>query len=216
MFLVTVGEVEDLFHTEYYNFHEKESGGLRMACDYYELPQHVREHVDYITPTVQLDGLRPMAHIQTATKSMAIADHITADGGADDLSTCSIFFTIHCLRALYKIPVASHNNTGNELGILGLGNYFYIPDFKEYLRNWTCPRIPQDVEPEFVSVYGGKPGDLSLAEAGKVGEAALDTQASTSIIYPQKLRFYEVGPSKYITGFDLFLDALVSILLSST
>jgi hypothetical protein len=35
--------------------------------------------------------------------------------------------SIHCLRALYSIPLADRNNTENELGIYASGDYLYIP-----------------------------------------------------------------------------------------
>ena len=46
-FNATVSETEGLFNTEYHYYEHDLSGGYRIACDEYHLPQHVREHVDF-------------------------------------------------------------------------------------------------------------------------------------------------------------------------
>jgi hypothetical protein len=105
--------------------------------------------------------------------------------------------------------------TGNELGIYASWDHLYAPDLPVYYKNWTSPQIPSDVEPEFISIYGGKRGTQSMAEANRASESALDIQTTQSIIYPQKVRLYQVGASEYISSFNIFLDALVSIMSHS-
>jgi tripeptidyl-peptidase-1 len=214
-FSATVGELEELLHTEYHNYQHKQSGGYRIACDEYKIPQHVRQHVDFITPTIQLEGLRPVARATPAIAPPATNNDDYTMGEPDDLARCQSFMSIHCLRALYNIPLADRNNTGNELGIYASWDHLYAPDLPVYYKNWTSPQIPSDVEPEFISIYGGKRGTQSMAEANRASESALDIQTTQSIIYPQKVRLYQVGASEYISSFNIFLDALVSIMSHS-
>ena len=70
--------MELLFNTEYHYYEHDLSGGYRIACDEYHLPQSVREHVDFAVgslliklgnvyadlgrkmPTIQLEGMSPV------------------------------------------------------------------------------------------------------------------------------------------------------------
>lgn len=54
-FDLTVGEAERLLKTEYHVYKHK-SGTPQVACSEYSVPDYVREHVDFITPTVHFDN----------------------------------------------------------------------------------------------------------------------------------------------------------------
>ncbi|KAK5115872.1 hypothetical protein LTR85_009466 [Meristemomyces frigidus] len=204
-FTATVDEAEHLFNTEYHVYQHKESGGYRIACDQYGLPANVRQHIDFVMPTIQLDGLRPVAQ----TKPAALAPMPFT--GLTGLKNCSTLITIDCLRAIYGIPVGQYNHSGNELGIAEWADYLYLPDLKIFFENFTSPKIPSDVTPEFISIDGGKPSNLTVAKAEEVVESALDFQTSYSIIYPQGIRLYQNGDSVNVDSvgtFNIFLDAL--------
>lgn len=159
-------------------------------------------------PTIQLDGLRPVA--QTKRTALATPLNIT---GLTGLTQCDKLITIDCLRAIYKIPVGKYNHSSNVLGIAEWADYLYLPDLKTFFENFTSPRIPSDVVPEFVSIDGGKPSNLTVAKAGDVIESALDFQTAYSIIWPQQTRLYQNGDSVNVDSvgtFNIFLDALVS------
>jgi tripeptidyl-peptidase-1 len=206
-FSATVGELEGLLNTQYHYFRHKESGGYRIACDEYGLPGHVQKHVDFIMPTIQLDGLRPVAQSKA---TMQAAINITGLTGTTQRST---LITIDCLRAIYNIPVGKYNHSGNQLGIAEWADYLYLPDLKIFFENFTSPRIPSDVVPEFISIDGGKPSNLTVAKAQEVVESALDFQTAYSIIWPQQTRLYQNGDSVNVDSvgsFNIFLDALVS------
>nr|POF14132.1 aorsin [Quercus suber] len=204
-FTATVAEAESLFNTEYHRFAHKETGAHRLACDEYSLPQHVRQHIDFVMPTIQLDGLQPVA--QKAPAYLAPINQT----GLTGTTNCTKLITIDCLRAIYNLPVAKYHHSGNELGIAEWADYLYLPDLKTFFQNFTSPRIPSDVTPEFISIDGGKPSNLSVAEAGEVVESALDFQTAYSIIYPQGIRLYQNGDSVNVDSvgtFNIFLDAL--------
>jgi tripeptidyl-peptidase-1 len=194
-------------NTEYHYFQHKKSGGYRIACDEYGLPQHVREHVDFVMPTIQLDGLEPVAHARATIQAPV---NIT---GLSGTINCATLITIDCLRAIYNIPVGKYNHSGNQLGIAEWADYLYLPDLKTFFQNFTSPKIPSDVVPEFISIDGGKPANLSVALASEVIESALDFQTAYSIIWPQQTRLYQSGDSVNVDSvgtFNIFLDALVS------
>ncbi|KAL9051920.1 MAG: hypothetical protein Q9162_005704 [Coniocarpon cinnabarinum] len=51
---ITAIEAERLLQTEYYEHLDSVTGGAIPACDNYSVPEHVSEHVDYITPGIKL------------------------------------------------------------------------------------------------------------------------------------------------------------------
>ena len=204
-FSASVSELEELLHTKYHSY-KHETGGYRIACDEYGLPPLVREHVDFIMPTIQLDSLKPVAQ-----KLPALMTEATATGFLTNVSSCHSLITINCLRAIYKLPIAKFSHKGNELGIAEWADYLYLPDLKNFFEQWSSPKIPSDVTPEFVSIDGGKPSNLTVARKGI--ESALDFQTAYSIIYPQNTRLYQNGDSVNVDSvgtFNIFLDALVS------
>ncbi|KAL1598497.1 hypothetical protein SLS59_006782 [Nothophoma quercina] len=204
-FSATVAELEDLLKTEYHYYQHKASGGFRIACDEYGLPQRVGKHVDFVMPTIQLDGLQPVAQSKATIQA---AVNIT---GLFGTTNCNSLITIDCLRAIYNLPVGKYNHTGNQLGIAEWADYLYLPDLKTFFENFTNPKIPSDVVPEFISIDGGKPSNLSLAQEEKVVESALDFQTAYSIIWPQQTRLYQNGDSVNVDSvgtFNIFLDAL--------
>ncbi|KAF2633063.1 subtilisin-like protein [Macroventuria anomochaeta] len=204
-FSATVEELEALLKTEYHYYQHKASGGFRIACDEYGLPQRVGKHVDFVMPTIQLDGLQPVAQSKATIQAPI---NIT---GLFGTTNCSSLITIDCLRAIYNLPVGKYNHTGNQLGIAEWADYLYLPDLKTFFENFTNPKIPSDVVPEFISIDGGKPSNLSLAQEEKVVESALDFQTAYSIIWPQQTRLYQNGDSVNVDSvgtFNIFLDAL--------
>lgn len=187
-------------------YRHKDSEGFRVACDEYSLPSNVRQHIDFVMPTIQLDGLRPVSQTRPAAMKLATQSSLTGT------KNCSTLITIDCLRAIYRIPVATTNTTGNQLGIAEWADYLYLPDLKAYFQNWTSPQIPASTVPEFISIDGGKPSNLTVAKLEEVIESALDFQTSYSIIYPQGIRLYQNGDSVNVDSvgtFNIFLDALV-------
>lgn len=204
-FNASIAEAERLFDTEYHYFEQKMTSGFRIACDSYSLPSSVRPHVDFVMPTIQLDGLKPVANVMPRVEAPIPLTGLTG------LAHCNQLITIECLRALYNFPAGHTNHTGNQLGIAEWADYLYLPDLASFFKNWTSPKIPTDVTPEFISIDGGKRSNLTVAEAEDVIESALDFQTSYSIIYPQGIRLYQNGDSVNVDSvgtFNIFLDAL--------
>ena len=54
-FNATVGEMERLLKTTYHVYKHEHHGNNHVACDKYHVPEHLKEHIDIITPTVHFD-----------------------------------------------------------------------------------------------------------------------------------------------------------------
>ncbi|KAK7739386.1 hypothetical protein SLS63_001729 [Diaporthe eres] len=183
----TVQEAEQLFSTEYWHYQHTTSGGLRLACDHYSLPEHIQQHVDFAMPTVQLDGLKPVANVDRNLMARI-------PGGATLGSRpCGELVTVDCLRKLYNFPAGNSSAADNQMGIGEWADYLYEEDLPTYFKNFTSPEIPADTRPEFIAIDGGLTANLTTVSQGSGVESALDFQAAYSIIYPQKLRLYQVG-----------------------
>ena len=110
-FDATVAETERLFNTEYYFYEHDDSGGYRIACDEYHLPQSVQEHVDFAMPTLQLEGMRPIADLHPNRAQPSPLQ------GLFGLTNCSELITIECLRAIYQFGQGNTSAPGNAMGI---------------------------------------------------------------------------------------------------
>lgn len=102
-------------------------------------------------PTTQLDGLKPVANARPA-----LSTEVLGITGLTGLKHCDELITIDCLRAIYDIPVGKTNHSGNEIGIAEWADYLYLPDLAIFFENYTSPKIPSNVHPEFISIDGGK------------------------------------------------------------
>ncbi len=108
-------------------------------------------------PTVQLDGLKPIANTNHGRDTMAIIP-----GGASLGSlSCGSLITIECLRKLYKFPVGKTAAASNKIGIAEWADYLYEPDLPIYFKNFTTPEISADTKPEFIAIDGGLTGNLT-------------------------------------------------------
>jgi tripeptidyl-peptidase-1 len=158
-------------------------------------------------PTIQLEGMRPIPNLLPK-----IEQPTPITGLGTGLTTCSNLTTIVCLRALYQFGAGNTSAAGNEMGIGEWADFLYLPDLPLFFKNYTTQPIPADTTPEFISIDGGQTANFTYDNSTGAGvESALDFQTSYSIIYPQKLRLYQVGDGVNIDSvgtFNIFLDAL--------
>ncbi|KAI0145619.1 peptidase S8/S53 domain-containing protein [Xylariaceae sp. FL1272] len=203
----TVEEAERLFATEYYHYKHVEDGAYRLAVDAYSLPEHVQKHVDFVMPTIALDGMRPVANKQINTELQATFPQGASLGSLP----CGQLITIDCLRDLYKLPTLKTAAANNSLGVAEWADYLYYPDLPIFYKNFTSPEIPADTVPEFISIDGGLHANLTTVSQDSGIESALDVQSVYSIIHPQSVRLYQIGDGINVDSvgtFNIFLDAL--------
>ena len=55
-FEVTVSEAENLLNTQYFEYKHATTGQAHVACEEYSIPEDVKEHIDFVTPTLHFDA----------------------------------------------------------------------------------------------------------------------------------------------------------------
>lgn len=120
-FDATIEETETLLHTEYKMYIHVETGKPHLACDEYSVPVKLRDHIDFITPTVAFDAIvkdRPRKRYLERRDEIAgkpisgavrgeeipIPELANFSNAASALANCDKFITPQCLRALYEVP----------------------------------------------------------------------------------------------------------------
>lgn len=122
---------------------------------------------------------------------------------------CDKLITPDCVRALYKIPLATKSHPQNSLGIFQEDNYFHAEDLDLFFENQTT-NIPLGTRPLEVMIANTDGGGSS----SKFGlESALDLQVAYPILYPQTITVYQTNDhldAQYSSqGFlDGFLNAI--------
>lgn len=79
---VSVAEAEQLLATKYYVY-QHEDGSEDIGCHHgYHLPEHVRGHVDLVTPTVHFEMIKLGAHGGNRKRSLSPAGKMRKPNGA--------------------------------------------------------------------------------------------------------------------------------------
>lgn len=119
-FNATVEEAESLLRTKYSVYKNVETGKDHLACEDYSVPPNLREHIDFITPTVHFDAIvktrkkvRSLENREMKVRPFPIAhpgpspivrpgtDAVPQPQVAFTLANCFTYVTPECLRALY-------------------------------------------------------------------------------------------------------------------
>jgi len=227
---VPAEDVERLFMSELYEYEHSRTGDIRIGCDEYHVPSHLANHVDYITPGVKMSAVlrkrtrkrneawgpnwRPKSPKQApwgpfGPWQMPPAAH----GLPADLQNCGFNITPPCWRALYNLPMPHINDTVNDVGLYEQGDYFALEDLSKYFATFA-PNVPPDTSPKVLSVDGGE-APVPITDPGVGGEADLDIDIVTALLYPQSVVVYQVDDANYApkevavdNTFNTFLDAL--------
>ncbi|KAH6647170.1 peptidase S8/S53 domain-containing protein [Truncatella angustata] len=217
-----VREAEALFQTQYHEVEHK--GALKLGSEEYYLPQHIREHVDYVTPGVKLSspmkkrsitrGNHQRSRPYKVTPSPADwqdAATIDAHHLGHDLAGCAKNFTPPCYRALYKIPEDNKALEGNSVGLYESGDTYSQEDIDLFFAKYA-PYIPQGTSP-IPAFVDGAVAPVPVDSDYNTGESEIDIDIVASLVYPQTITLYQVDDipnlSSGIAGFlNTFLDAL--------
>lgn len=112
-FDASVEEAESLLRTKYHVYTNSETGKDHLACEDYSVPAHIREHIDFITPTVHFDAIvktkkkrRDLQGRDIQTKPVPIAvpgpEVAPTPQVVYNLANCYEYTTPDCIRALYN------------------------------------------------------------------------------------------------------------------
>ena len=233
-FDATVAEAESLLKTEYHVY-EHESGKPHVACSEYHVPEHVRHHVDFITPTVHFDAklsppsdetnkkikrAGPKSEVGTnvipgtAVKLGAPGSGSLPKKGADiditgildQLSNCSKRIVPNCLRALYKIPPVFTSKQTNPYGIVEYTPQAYLQgDLDLFFANFSKNQVQRT--PIFDSIDGGV-DQTTNRSFNFNGESDLDLEYAMTLVNPIPVTLYQVGDLPQGASFNNFLDGI--------
>jgi tripeptidyl-peptidase-1 len=167
---LTIAEAESLLKTQYNVFEHSETSKRSLAVDEYSVPEHVRRHIDYISPTVQ-----PLTMIKHIIQKEAEVDSINVAGSGLpdwvwDLSSCDTNTTRACIQALYNMPNGTYQHA--PLAVVEYQTEAYIKnDLDLYMQNFVSEDC--DEEPTILVM-----SDTTFNTTAKpdIGEGNLDVQ----------------------------------------
>ena len=114
-----------------------------------------------------------------------------------DLQFCGYEITPDCVRALYNIPRNTINSPENALGVAEFYPDAYSQKDLNMFFKAVAPYVPQGTHPKLVSIDGGR-APVPQRRAG--GESDIDFDIVFSLVYPQTVTLYQVGPISF-SGF---------------
>lgn len=199
-FNANVQEAERLLKTKYHQYEHLATGKTNVACEEYYVPQHIQQHIDYITPGLKLigggsateekkaemekRGFRTSSNQNFSSPILKgiLPPAIRAILALDPTADCGAAVTPECIALMYKIPKATRKTPGNELGIFEEGDFYAAEDLVAFFALYA-QNIPLLTRPILKGVDGGfAPGLV----AG--GESDLDFQISCKQ-FPSVLEF---------------------------
>ncbi|RMY17954.1 hypothetical protein D0867_05667 [Hortaea werneckii] len=228
-----VHEAERLLKTKYYHYEHAATGSKHVACDEYYVPEHLTDHIDYVTPGLKLlaggkasngrsldarkrelekRGFRTSANqpFSGPIPGPNITIPLTTLNATEfELAHCDQYITPPCIALMYNITKATKAAKGNELGIFEEGDFYAAEDLIEFFAAFA-PQIPLTTRPKLEGIDGGSAPGLFAG-----GESDLDFQISYPIIYPQNSILFQTDDIFYATGLEggggflnTFLDAI--------
>lgn len=228
-------DAERLFNAQFHEYEDTQSGKLKIGCDEYHIPSHLRPHIDYVTPGVKLSSMLKKRSTSSVKRHMPWGGPSGPDRPSSphlrpaptqpwypppaayslpaEVQACGVNITPPCLRALYGIPPGHINDSVNTLGVFEQGDYYSGQDLDSFFANFA-PWVPQGTRPTLDSIDGGT-SDVAPTNPGNGGESDVDFDIILSLTYPQSVTLYQVDDSVYAPAevaldntFNTFLDAL--------
>lgn len=182
---VTAKEAEELLRTEYFVHRHEESGHQRVACDEYWVPEALRRHVDYITPTVHFGATmgvrrkeRSEPHSSLEKRKQASPFFHPASTPCTDcapgedpndpktyIGNCNDATTPACVRALYGVPEPSSvqplTGARSPVACLEFAPHVYSPkDLKMFFTTFT--NVNPESKPKGISSPSFSDGEQAL------------------------------------------------------
>jgi tripeptidyl-peptidase-1 len=222
-FNASAGEAESLLRAKYHFWEHDQTGKTHVACDEYSLPLDIREHVDFILPSVHFDSrIGPRSGGRDRLKARE-ADRVRIGDPQSDgwlpkagqwtdksdlhheLAGCDQQTTPECLRALYGIPVNEEAVEGNSFGVAEFTPQAYVPtDLDIFFSNFSDKLVGE--RPILKTAQGAIVQQQNKSCSFNC-ESNLDLQYAMTLVYPQQVTLYQVGDVIGGASFNNFLDA---------
>ncbi|KAI0093129.1 subtilisin-like protein [Irpex rosettiformis] len=220
---VSVAEAEQLLKTEYYVYNHTLEDVQHVRCALgYHIPEHLAEHIDFITPTIHFNSAASQVRSNLKRRRTAAAmlvrqaglprsaDVDNIENIASGIEHCDTHITPDCLRALYNFSFAPQATEKNSFGIVEYTPQAYVAsDLDMFFDKFSKPQVGE--RPTFVSIDGGFL-QTNMTGEDYNGESALDLQYAMALVGEgQPVTLYQVDDgdqSANGTSFNDFLDAL--------
>ena len=212
-FEAPLSEVEQLLAAEYHVFQRTDSEVRGISAAEYMVPEHLRRHIDFISPTIGMTMLRDTSHIYKRSSSTGpipktVREHLE---NTTSLAHCDKAMTPACIKALYSIPQKGPSPfPGNEIGMYEQSSPYSgwnAANIHDLLGNLTD--IPPSTQPVTIGLQGGATGPSPSEPYGSIDD--FDLAVSLPIVYPQKVIMletrYDNPPGKVGNPMYDFLDA---------
>jgi tripeptidyl-peptidase-1 len=176
-----------------------------LSCQSYYIPDHIREHIDYVTPGVKLSAPlkkstvkrelyerhsrpKPGPFMKPAPKWPGFAWPKPPGAGSlpASIQGCDRNITPACLKALYKIPDAHLADPKNVMGLYESGDTYSQEDLNLFFAKYA-PNVPQGTHPTLDSIDGGA-APVAPGSDFNTGESDIDMDIAYSLIYVSSLR----------------------------
>lgn len=213
VFSCSTEQAENLFHTDYYEYHDLHGRSL-AGNEGYHLPREISDFVDFVKPGVVAVPLRlskrsPGAYQRRAKLSASQSqpekelDQLRASKvqRLESKSNCTNEITPECLTRLLNMPFLDGNpgpDSPNSFGTYQLGQYFEQADLDLFYNEFFSSRIPRGYGPNFASIDGGLRYEQLEDWSGNGGtEVSLDLQATIPLYYPGNVTNIQVDDEYY-------------------
>ncbi|EIM86260.1 uncharacterized protein STEHIDRAFT_58060 [Stereum hirsutum FP-91666 SS1] len=213
----TVSEVEELLQTEY-NVYTHTSGDEQIGCHSYSVPEHVREHIDLIKPTVHFNhrigqvppGSRRRKRVENRLGMPSSNTGPKTNGQkvtiTPVLENCDENITPDCLRALYSVNYTPVATDINSYGIVEFTpQAFLADDLDLFFANFSPSQI--GTRPNLISIDGGT-AQTQDQSFDFNGESDLDLEYAFALTNPQPLTLLQTGDIPEGASFNNWLDAV--------
>ncbi|KAH8689320.1 peptidase S8/S53 domain-containing protein [Talaromyces proteolyticus] len=202
-----VFQIENLLNTKFHEYSSAD-GVVRIGCEEYSLPQHLRQHVDYIFPGVKLSP--PIK--RSGTRKRACFGRKSPSNVAIVLNTssstehCGTSITPPCWRALYDIPEQGNVSIPDyTMGVFEYGDTYAQEDLDEYFAAYA-PYVPTGTHPKLVSVDGAQ-APVPTSSDENDGESDLDFSVVYSLLGAINVTLFQTADTN-ATLLDSLLDAI--------
>ncbi|MCJ1331718.1 hypothetical protein MMC10_008410 [Thelotrema lepadinum] len=204
-FDATAEEIEALLDTQYFLYHHAHTQDQALACDQYNVPAHMEEHIDFITPGIGLSKRsKSRKEPQKLAKRQFNGTSFDSYGQNYTLADCSNGALPQCISTLYNIPPQTSCHPDNSLGIFEF-NATYVQDDMDLFFKYMAPQIPVGTAADNNLINGAKT-DPSIVLDGSTYtpalESNLDFQIAWPLMYPQNLTLF----SALMTDSQLAID----------
>ncbi|KAI4733476.1 subtilisin-like protein [Aureobasidium sp. EXF-12298] len=219
----SVDQAESLLNTKYHLYEHDATGHPHIGCDEYSVPKHLKDHIDFVTPSLHFDA-RITERSETLEKRDVTPDtgktigqpgswstphlgqYINKSQFIKELEQCDEQITPNCLKALYKIPKSTGKSVKNSYGIVEYTPQAYVPsDLDLFFANFSEKQVGDRPITDLIDGAVVQQTNMSF---NFNGESNLDLEYAMTLIYPEKVTLLQVGDLVEGASFNNLLDAI--------